>query len=75
MAWLCIWVVILNNSGGLWSNGVGEKRETYKEHDEDCVGEGFSWVKLDRNGEKGREALDMGKCSINIWDGSELTLA
>ena len=32
-------------------------------------------VKLDRDGEGGREALAMGNCSIDIWDGSELELA
>ena len=32
-------------------------------------------VKFDRNGERGREALGMGNCMINIWDVSELELA
>ena len=35
----------------------------------------MSRVKFDRDGEGGREALDMGNCSINIWDGLELELA
>ena len=38
---------------------------------------GFSWPgeKFDRDGKGGREALGMGYCSINMWDGSELKLA
>ena len=32
-------------------------------------------VKYERNGERGREALVVRNCSINIWDGSELELA
>ena len=32
-------------------------------------------VNFGRDGEGGRIALDMGKCSINIWDRSELELA
>ena len=28
-------------------------------------------VKFGRDGERGRKALDIGNCSINIWDGSE----
>ena len=31
-------------------------------------------VKFDRDSDGGREALDMGNGSINIWDGSELEL-
>ena len=50
------------------SNGVGKNRETDEEHDEDCVQEGFqlAGVKLDRDGGRGREALGIGNCSINI---------
>ena len=42
--------------------------ETDEEHDEDCVEEGFQLtsVKLDKDGEGGREALGMGNHSINI---------
>ena len=32
-------------------------------------------IKYDRDGGRVREALIMGNCSINIWDGSELELA
>ena len=32
-------------------------------------------IKYDRDGGRVREALSMGNCSINIWDGSELELA
>ena len=31
-------------------------------------------VKFDSDGEKRREAIGTGNCSINIWDGSELEL-
>ena len=42
MAWLCIWFGISNTCGGLWSNGLGQKRENDEEHDEDCVKDGFN---------------------------------
>ena len=32
-------------------------------------------VKFDRDGERGRDALGMGNCSISIWGQSELELA
>ena len=56
---------------------VGQNRETNKEHDEDCVKEGFQLarLKLDKDGETGREALGIGNHSIKIWDVSELELA
>ena len=61
----------------MWLNWVGQNRETDEEHDEDCVEGGFQLarVKFDRDGERGRETLGMGKGSINIWRGSELELA
>ena len=47
---------------------VGQNRETNKEHDEDCVKEGFhlARLKLDKDGETGREALGIGNHSIKI---------
>ena len=61
----------------MWSNGVGLNRETDEEHDGNCVEEGFRMarVKFGRDGEGNRKALDMGNCSVNIWDGSEFELA
>ena len=58
----------------MWLNQVGQNRETTEEHNEDCVEEGFNLarVKFDRDGEGDREALGMGNCSINVWDGSKL---
>ena len=52
----------------MWSNGVGQNRETDEEHDENCVEEGFllARVKYHRDGEGGREGLGVGNCSINI---------
>ena len=52
----------------MWSNGVGQNRETDEEYDEDCVEEWFQLdrVKLDRDLKGGREALGVGYCSINI---------
>ena len=49
----------------MWSNGLGQYRETNEEHDKDCVEEGFQLAraKLDRNGEGRRKALGMGNCS------------
>ena len=38
MAWLGIWFGI-SNTFGVWSNWVGQNRETDEEHDEDCVEE------------------------------------
>ena len=60
-----------------WRVVLGQNRETDEEHDEDCIEEGFQLarVKLDENGEGGRQAVGMGNHSINIWDGSELELA
>ena len=52
----------------MWSNGVGQNRETNEERDEDCV-------KFDRDGEGGKEAPGMRNCSINILNESELELA
>ena len=68
MAWLGIWFGIFNTCGRLWSNGVGQKKETDEEHDEDCVEEKFQLdsVKFDRDGERGKEALGMRKRSVNI---------
>ena len=58
-------------------NGVGWNRETNEEHDEDCDEEEclLARVKLNKEGEGGREALGIGNLRINIWDGSELELA
>ena len=77
MAWLRIWFGIYNTCGCLWSNGVEKNRETDEEHDEDWAKEGFQTarVKFGRDGEGGMKALDMGNCSINIWDESEFELA
>ena len=63
-----MWFGISNTCGGTWLNGARQKREANEEHDEDCVEEGFQLarVKLDKNGEGCREALDMENHSINI---------
>ena len=57
MAWVAIWFGISNTCGGVWLNGVGQKRETNEEHDEDCVEEEFqlAMVKLDKDGEGDRK--------------------
>ena len=70
-----VWYI--NICGGLRSNRVGQNRETYEEHDGDCVEEGFQLarVKFGRDGETGWRALDMENCSSNTWDASELELA
>ena len=74
MGWLGIWFSLFNTCDGVWSNGVGQNRETDEEHDEYCVEEGFQLarVKYDRDGEGGRGVLVVENCSISIWDGSEL---
>ena len=48
--------------------GVGQNSKTDEKHGEDCVKEVFqlAMVNSDRDGEGGREALRVGKCSINI---------
>ena len=53
----------------MWLHGVGQNRETEEEHDECCVEEGFQLtrVKFYRDGEGGREDLEMGYCSIKIF--------
>ena len=77
LGWLGIWFGFSSTCDSVWSNGVGQNRETDEEHDENGVEEGFllARVKYDRDGEGGREALGVENCSINIWDGSELQLA
>ena len=52
----------------MWSNGVGQNRETDEEHDEACIEEGFQLarIKNDRDSEGGREAPFVENCSINI---------
>ena len=77
MGWLVIWFGILSTCGGIWLDGLGQNRETNEEHDEDCVEEGFqsTRAKLNRNGNGGKKAINMGNCSISISDGSELELA
>ena len=65
------------NNCGVRLNEVGKNRETDEKDDEDCVDEGLhlARVKLDRDGKGGREALVMGYCSSNTWNGLELKLA
>ena len=74
MSCLGIWFSLTNTCDGVWSNGVGQNRETDKEHDKDGVEEGIhlARVKYDRDGEEGRESLVLGNYSIEVWDGSEL---
>ena len=52
----------------MWSIRVGQNRETDKEHDENCVEEGFQLdsTKFGRDDSGVREALSMENCSINI---------
>ena len=75
MAWIGIWFGI-PNACCVWSNWVGQKRETNEDHDQDCIEEGFhlARVQFDRDDEGDREALGMGYFSINISDESELKL-
>ena len=65
MIWLGIWFGI-SNAYSVWSNWVGQNRKTDKEHDQDCIEEGFllTRVQFDRDGEGNREALGMGYCNI-----------
>ena len=60
----------------MWWNGVGQNKETDKAHDEYCDEEGFQLAieKFNRDGREGREALGMGYCSIDTWNGLELKL-
>ena len=77
MACLGVLFGISNTYGDVWSNLVGQNMEIDEEHSEDAVEKRcpLARVKFGRDGEGGRKALDMGKFSINIWDGSELKLA
>ena len=49
----------------MWSNGLGQNKETDKEHDEDCSEVGFQLarIKYDRDSEVSREALGVRYCS------------
>ena len=57
-----------NTYGSVWSNEVGQNRETNEEYDEDCVEERFQLarVKVGKDNERGTEALGMMNCCINI---------
>ena len=66
MTWLDIWFGISSTCGGVWSSGVGQKKKTDEEHDEGCDEFQLDSVKFDRDGERDREALTTGNCSINI---------
>ena len=55
MAWLATWFDMSNPCVGMWSNWLGENRETDEEHDEGCAR-----TKLDRNGKGARKALGTG---------------
>ena len=63
-----MWFGIFNTCGSAWSNVVEQNRETDKEHDEDCVEEGFQLARgrFGRDGEVGREALGMENRSMDI---------
>ena len=52
----------------MWLNRVGQNRENDEKHDEVSVEEGFqlAGVKLDKDGEGGRDAVVVGNYSINI---------
>ena len=69
--------LFINTCDGVWLNRVRQNRKIDKEHDEDCVEEGFQLAKAKytKDGEGGREALVVRNCGINIWDGLELKLA
>ena len=74
MACVAVWFGISNTCGVFWLNVVGQNREITEEHEDDCVEEGFQLAraKLEKDGEKRREALGMGNCSINNWDKAEM---
>ena len=58
LAWDFVYPILV----GMWLNRVGRGSETKKEHE----GFQFSRAKLDRDGERSREDIGMGCCSINI---------
>ena len=68
LAWYHTWFGLSNNCDSVWSNWVGQNKETNEEHDEDCIEEGFQLarIKYDRDSEGGRENLGVGNCSVNI---------
>ena len=61
----------------VWLNRAGKNKETDQEHDEDCVEEEFQLdrVKFERDAKGEREALGIGYCSSNTWNGLEIKLA
>ena len=67
LAWYIVWFKF-NNCDSVWSNWVGQNRETDEEHDEDCIEEEFQLdrIKYDTDNEGGREALGVVSCSISI---------
>ena len=54
--------------GSVWSNEVGQNKETNEEYHEDCVEEGFQLARVgfDSDGEGCRETRGIGNCSVNI---------
>ena len=52
----------------MWSNGVGQNKETDEEHDEDCIEVGFQLarIKYDRDSEGSSEALGVGHLVIQV---------
>ena len=41
-----IWFIQYLWSNGLWSNGVGQSKETDEKHNENCVEEGFQLARV-----------------------------
>ena len=76
MAWLDIWFGTSNNCG-VCLDGVGQNRKANGKQDEDCVEKGFHFarVKVDRDIQGGREAVGIGYCNSNTWNGLELKSA
>ena len=55
----------------MWRS-IGKYKETDEENHVDCVEERFQLVRVKFDGD--RKALEMGYCSINMLDESELEL-
>ena len=77
MDWLAICFGTFNGCVGVWLNGLRQNRGATEGDNEYCVEKVFQLasVKFYTDCEGDREALGIGNCSINIWDGSELKLA
>ena len=68
LAWLDTWFDISNTYGSVWSNGVGQNRETDKEDDKYCVEEGFQLARVKSERWRGRQWSSVSGILVPIFE-------